>query len=369
MKIALVIGNRPHFIKAAPFLKALQAYPECQPFIVHTGQHYDHRMSGAFLEGFHFPPVDINLEVGSGPIGVQTGLMLSRLDPAYRRLAPDWIVSMGDTNTTLAAALAAYQLHIPSAHIEAGMRENIWRPEEINKKMADHCADCLFAPIPRAVDNLRKEGISDARIFLTGDITLDTFMTNREAAIVHMDMVRARFDSLPRDFDLLTLHRAETVDHPDIVSEIISALQQWPIPLVFPVHPRTEKQLAAFGFDDVLNRATHIFRLPALPYLDFLSLILHARRVVTDSSGVLKEAVYAHKPCIVLDDTTEYRELFTCGAAVMAGRTRAGILATQQRISADPIPAVENAVGLFGDGTAAARMVRILMEKRGSVGV
>jgi UDP-GlcNAc3NAcA epimerase len=361
MKIALVIGNRPHFIKAAPFLKELKAYPNIQPVIIHSGQHYDHSMSGVFLEGFSFPPVDINLEVGSGPIGVQTGKILAGLDPVYRELRPDCVISMGDTNTTLAAALAAYQLHIPNAHIEAGMREDIWRPEEINKKMADHCADFLFAPIARAVDNLKAEGIPDSRVFFTGDITYDTFVANREVAWNHFETLRKQFPDIPGTYDLLTLHRAETVDDPITLAAIIDALAAWPVPLVFPVHPRTRKQISTLGFESRLNALPHLHQLPALPYLDFLSLLLHARRVATDSSGVLKEAFYASKPCIVLDDSTEYRELFDIGAAFMGGRTTAGIAGTLSQMDHHPFP--DNAEKLFGDGNAAAKMVRIITEK------
>lgn len=360
MRIALVIGNRPHFIKTAPFLKALKTQPEMEPLIIHTGQHYDHRMSGAFLEGFRFPPIHTNLNVGSGPIGVQTGLMLSRLDPVYRDLKPDCVVSMGDTNTTLAASLAAYQQHIPNAHIEAGMRENIWRPEEINKKIADHCADFLFAPIQRAVVNLQKEGIPDHRIFFTGDITLDTFQANKPAAITNYQNLRQRFDQIPDTFDLLTLHRAETVDNPDIFRDIVETLCDWPVPLVFPVHPRTEKRLDDFQMHPLLRNAPNIHLMPALPYLDFLSLVLHARWVATDSSGVLKEAYYAAKPCIVLDESTEYREIFDQKAAFMAGRSRASIMN-----SLDVCSACNNKRGktaIFGDGTAAEKMVEILAD-------
>ncbi len=328
--------------------------------IIHTGQHYDHRMSGAFLEGFQFPPIHTNLSVGSGPIGVQTGLMISRLDPVYRELAPDCVVSMGDTNTTLAAALTAYQQHIPNAHIEAGMRENIWRPEEINKKMADHCADFLFAPIQRAVDNLRREGIPGDRIFLTGDITLDTFMMNRRTAQDHFTALRKQFDFIPEIFDLLTLHRAETVDDPDILRNIIRALSAWPVPLVFPVHPRTENRLQAFRLVDDLKQSPNIHLLPALAYLDFLSLLLHARWVATDSSGVLKEAFYASKPCIVLDDTTEYREIFDAHAAFMGGRSIASIQHTIDQCERTGTP--QQSSGLFGDGSAAEHMVAVLAE-------
>mgnify|MGYP001553621851 CR=1 FL=1 len=358
MKIALVIGNRPHFIKAAPFLKAMTAYPEMKPFIIHSGQHYDHSMSGAFLEGFHFPPVTENLEVGSGSIGEQTGKILSRLDPVYRRLKPDCVVSMGDTNTTLAASLAAYQLHLPNAHIEAGMRENIWRPEEINKKMADHCADFLFAPIPRAVENLKFEGIEENRIFHTGDITLDTFTANQSAAQSNFKSVCNRFPEIPVEYDLLTLHRAETVDDQDIFMDILQALLCWPRPLVFPVHPRTAKRIDEFGFRKDIDSSSNIICLPPLGYLDFVSLVINSKQVATDSSGVLKEAFYAGKKCIVLDESTEYREIFSLEAAFMAGRTCNSIQQTLNHTESLVFPSITD--NPFGTGHAAEEMVKII---------
>jgi len=358
MRIALVVGNRPHFIKAAPFLKAMKEYPEMEPLIIHSGQHYDHSMSGAFLEGFNFPEIAMNLEVGSGSAGVQTGKILSRLDPVYRQLKPDCVVSMGDTNTTLAAALAAYQLHIPNAHIEAGMREDTWRPEEINKKMADHCADFLFAPIPRAVDNLLREGIQRNKIFHTGDITLDTFLSNRDTAAEKFYSVNKEFGPIPENFDLLTLHRAETVDDEETLQEIVQALIKWPRPLVFPIHPRTDKRIKEFNLWDSIINSRHIHCLPPVGYLDFLSLIVNAKRVATDSSGVLKEAFYAQKKCIVLDETTEYREIFSLNAAFMAGRTSESIMKTLERMENSTYPDIEN--NPFGSGTAAQEMVKII---------
>lgn len=358
MKIALVVGNRPHFIKAAPLIRVMRTFPEIRPIIIHSGQHYDHCMSGAFLEGFSFPPIDVNLGVGSGSIGVQTGTIVARLDPVYRELQPDCVVSMGDTNTTLAAALVAYHLHIPNAHVEAGMRENIWRPEEINKKMADHCADFLFAPIPRAVRNLIMEGIPESRIFNTGDITLDTFTINREAADHHIGDVRARYPEIPLRYDLLTLHRAETVDDPVLFGQILDALAAWPVPVVFPVHPRTARQIDRFGFESRFRSMRHISRLPALPYLDFLALLLHSNRVATDSSGVLKEAFYGGKLCIVLDETTEYREIFDLKAAIMGGRRTSEILDALGVLSGMAFP--ELAENPFGDGHAAEKMMKVL---------
>ncbi|MBN1355962.1 UDP-N-acetylglucosamine 2-epimerase (non-hydrolyzing) [bacterium] len=359
MKMAIVLGNRPHFIKCAPLLKAIRDRGCIEIFLIHSGQHYDMNLSGIFLRDFDFPPIDVNLAVGSAPPAVQTGLILSRLDPVLQKCRPDRVISMGDTNTTLAASLAAYYRHIPNAHVEAGMRECIWRPEEINKKMADHCADYLFAPIPRAVENLEREGVEKARIFLSGDITLDTFCINRKTAEDRFDDLRTKLN-LPDCYDLVTLHRAESVDDRAILAEILSAFSAWPRPLVFPVHPRTGTRIAEFGLEPVLKRNDRIIELPPLSYLDFLSLLLSAHLVATDSSGVLKEAFYAGKPCLALDDTSEYRELFDLGVAVLGGRRKDTILKNLIRMDGTGFPEIP--VNPFGTGRAAETIVRILIE-------
>ncbi len=357
LKIAIVIGNRPHFIKCAPFLKALTAFDDIKPVLIHSGQHYDMNMSGIFLKDFNFPPIDINLAVGSGSSSSQTGRILCGLDEYFDKNQPDCVVSMGDTNTTLATALAAYYRHIPSAHIEAGMRENIWRPEEINKKMADHCGDFLFAPIPRAVDNLRKEGIPDTKIYLTGDITYDTFLSNKAAA-AEIFAKTSRKLNIPKTYDLLTLHRAETVDVPEIFSEVLAALTSWPRPLVFPIHPRTLRQLHDMPIRNFQKSNPHIHFLQPQGYLEFLSLLLHAHTVATDSSGVLKEAFYAGKPCIVLDNTSEYQEIFDAKSAVFGGLTTSSILTALEKLDATPPTRIKH--NPFGNGTAAQKMAKII---------
>lgn len=358
MNIAIVMGNRPHFIKSAPLIRAFQSRSDVKLFLIHSGQHYDPALSDAFLKDFQFPPIDMNLSVGSLPAAAQIGLILQRIDPVLRDHRFDRLICMGDTNTTLAAALAAYEHQIPCAHIEAGMRENIWRPEEINKKMADHCSDYLFAPIPRAVDNLLHEGIPVEKIHLTGDITLDTFMINRDVATRHINAMRDRYTELPDAFDLLTLHRAETVGNESMLRELIAGFTRWPNPIAFPVHPHTARRLQDFNLESELKNAPQIIRLPALPYLDFLALMLASSCVMTDSSGVLKEAYFAEKPCLVIDDSTEYREIFDQGHAIMGGRQADILLSHRQQMSRSRGP--HGKTNLFGTGHAAEKMVEIL---------
>ncbi len=362
MKIAIVVGNRPHFVKSAPLLKILKDMKDVQITLIHTGQHYDANLSDVFFKDFHFPKIDFNLAVGSAPNGVQTGMILSRLDPIYRDVQPDRIVCMGDTNTTLAAALAGYQQHIPTAHIEAGMREYIWRPEEINKIIADQCADYLFAPLPRAGENLKKEGIPGERIFVVGDITYDTFLHNRESANDHFTELQAEWGNIPESYDLITLHRAETVDNPELLKEMLQALSHWDHPVVFPVHPRTSRRIEQYDLDDFWRKNDHVIRKPPLSYFDFLALLLNARLIATDSSGVLKESFYAEKPCLLLDETTEYDEIMDLKAARKGGRNSRQILATCREVIDSGFPEITD--NPFGRGNAADKIVDILLNTK-----
>ncbi len=262
-------------------------------------------------------------------------------------------------NTTLAGALASYKLHIPTGHIEAGMREHTWRPEEMNKLVADHCSDFLFCPIKRASENLRKENIDESRIYFTGDITYDMFLQSIENARKSLDTLDRL--NLPNDFFLLTMHRAETVDHLNEISEVIEALIEVDNFIVYPIHPRTKKNLLRFGLYSKLEKAKNIKLIDPLGYFEFINFLLNSKMVLTDSSGVLKEAFYALKPCVTLDDTTEYREIFDLGYNILAGRKKERILESIEQMWGKVLaPVIDNP---FGDGTASKRIVKILREK------
>ncbi len=358
MKVMLIMGNRPHFIKCAPLVKEISKEPDISLVLVHTGQHYDWEMSGTFLKEFGLTAVDYNCEVGSGTHGVQTGRMLEKLDPILLTEKPDVVLVPGDTNTTLAGALAAYKFHIPTGHIEAGMREYIWRPEEMNKLVADHCSDYLFCPIKRAADSLRAENIPDSRIYFTGDITYDMFLQSKEKVQAGSDGLDRL--NLPPDFFLLTMHRAETVDHQNEVSEIVEALIEIDHSIVYPIHPRAKKFLMRFGLYSKLNRVRNIKLIDPVGYFDFINLLLKSKMVLTDSSGVLKEAFYALKPCVTLDYTTEYKEIFDLGYNILAGHKKDRILESVQEMSGKIFaPVVDNP---FGDGTASKKIISILQQ-------
>jgi UDP-N-acetylglucosamine 2-epimerase (non-hydrolysing) len=340
-------------------MKEISKESDMSSVLVHTGQHYDWEMSGTFLREFGLGAPDYNCEVGSGSHGIQTGRMLEKLDPILLSEKPDVVLVPGDTNTTLAGTLASYKLHIPTGHIESGMREYIWRPEEMNKIVADHCSDFLFCPIKRASENLRQENIPESRIYFTGDITYDMFLQSIERAKKSPDILNTL--NLGGDFFLLTMHRAETVDHPDEVSGIVEALIEIDSMIVYPIHPRTKKNLLLFGLYSRLVRAKHIKLIDPVGYFEFINLLLNSKMVLTDSSGVLKEAFYALKPCVTLDYTTEYREIFDLGYNILAGRKKDRILESVEEMRRRVfVPVIDSP---FGDGTASKQIVSILKEK------
>ena len=359
MTILHIIGNRPQLIKLAPFLGAMRRYPKVKNIILHSGQHYDYEMSKIFFQELGIPDADYNLDIGSGTHGFQTGSILVKLDPILMDVKPDMVIVYGDTNTTLAGALGAHKLHLPLAHVESGVREYVWRPEEINRKIADHCSDFCLCPIPKACANLEKEGIERGRIFHTGDITYDVFLMSTPIAEDKGEIRPPR-----EDYVLMTMHRAETVDIYDKVNGVIEALRSIPYPIVYPIHPRTKKMLTEFGLYDKLEASGRVRLIPPVGYFDFLKLLLHCRIVITDSGGVIKEAFYARKFCVTLDSSTEYKEeLFDPGYNVLAGTERDRVMDAALRMlekSSRPMTISDNP---FGDGRAGEKMAGVIMDR------
>jgi UDP-N-acetylglucosamine 2-epimerase len=354
MRLLHIVGNRPHFVKLAFFVRATTGR-DIENVVVHSGQHYDYQMSECFIRDLQLPPPAHNLAVGSGTHGVQTGLILSKLDAIISAERPDAIIVYGDTNTTLAGALAACKTELPLAHVEAGLREFTNRPEEVNRRLTDCCSQLLFCPTPRAAENLRKEGVAEERIFLTGDITYDAFL----AAARSLDSAGTCGGGMER-YALVTLHRAETVDDRDVLTEISETLLLLDRQVVFPAHPRTRKMLAQFGLLQALEDSPFVKLLPPQGYYDFLRLLLDSDLVITDSGGVIKEAFYARKPCVTLDFTNEYPEIYETGLNVLAGKSKNSVLSATVAVrQVDASSILPSAV--FGDGHAAERMVNTLM--------
>jgi len=345
MKIMSVVGARPQFIKAAPVSRVLRR--KHVEVLVHTGQHYDDNMSDVFFRELDIPEPDINLGVGSGPHGAQTGGMMTDLETVAIEVKPDWVLVYGDTNSTLAAALVAAKLHIPIAHVEAGLRSFDRRmPEEINRVLSDHVSDLLLCPTEVAVRNLAREGI-ERGVHLVGDVMYDAFLFNLAAARKRDDVVK-KLGLAPGGFALATLHRAENTDDPQHLQSILRGIDESGLEVVLPLHPRTRSRLDG-------PPPAHIRVLDPVGYFDMLALEEAAAVIVTDSGGVQKEAYFLAKPCITLRDSTEWTETVEAGWNILVGWDSDRI--AQAMLSFRPDGKRPE---LFGDGHAAEKISELL---------
>lgn len=348
MKVATVIGARPQFIKAAPVSRLLRERQT--EILVHTGQHYDENMSAVFFDELAIPSPEYNLGIGSGPHGQQTGTMLAKIEEVLLAERPDWVLVYGDTNSTLAGALAGVKLHIPVAHVEAGLRSfNRAMPEEINRVLADHISTLLFCPSQTAVDHLVAEGItSGAR--LVGDVMADTLAFAAGRARTHSTILEQL--GLERGGYLLaTVHRPENTDHPERLQSILRAFADIEEPVIFPVHPRTRKIMDGMPLHH--QRETSNPRcISPVGYLDMVQLEQSARLILTDSGGIQKEAYWLGVPCITMRDETEWVETVHAGWNVLVGADRERIVEQVRRF----VPPRERPA-LYGDGHTARRIV------------
>lgn len=348
MKFLSIVGARPQFMKAAPVARALAATHD--HMLVHTGQHYDTNMSGVFFEELGLSRPDFDLAIGSGPHGAQTGAMLAALEPVMQSARPDWVIVYGDTNSTLAGALAASKLQIRVAHVEAGLRSfNRAMPEEINRVVADHVSDVLFCPSEVAVEHLRAEGITRG-VHDVGDVMADALIP-LAARARERSTVMATLGLTPGRFVLATLHRAENTDDPARLGGIVAAINSLDETVVLPVHPRTAKMLggleARFG--------PHVRVIEPVGYLDMLQLAQHARLILTDSGGLQKEAYWLGVPCVTTRDETEWVETVANGWNVLAGADRNRIVTAVATFAPPP-----SRPPLYGGGHASAHIARIL---------
>ncbi len=338
MKIALVCGARPNFMKISPLIRAIEKHKTSsgtnliEPILVHTGQHYDYKMSQAFFQDLGLPQADIYLSVGSGTHAEQTGKIMIEFEQVLFKEKPDLVIVVGDVNSTLAAALAAVKLHIPVAHVEAGLRSyDRTMPEEINRLLTDAISDYLFTPSPDANENLKREGIADEKIFLVGDIMVDSLLYNMERAEESQILTRLGLDK--GSYAVLTLHRPSNVDKKESLLQIIHAVREISqrIPIVFPAHPRTRKSIKSFEFMRFF-KDEHIRLIEPLGYLDFLKLEINARLVMTDSGGIQEETTVVNIPCLTLRDTTERPITISQGTNVLVGNDTQKIITEASRI-------------------------------------
>ncbi len=357
MKILTVVGARPQFMKAAVVSRALQVLGGAKEVMVHTGQHYDELMSGVFFRELEISPPAYNLAIGSAGQGVQTGRMMEALEPVMQAEKPNIVMVYGDTNSTMAGALVAAKLHIPIAHVEAGLRSfNTAMPEEINRVVTDHVSHWLFAPTENAVKNLVREGLADQSVRLVGDVMYD-------AALAYADDSRAanllqRLGIETGKYVLATIHRAENTDNKVRLSQIFEALADLAssVPVVFPAHPRTLGALASLGLDS--RQVANLKFMDPLGYLDMLVLEKCAGTIITDSGGVQKEAFFFRVPCVIVRDETEWVELVRLGGAVLVSPDE---ITEAAKNSTYGIPE-ELASTLYGGGHASDRIARELLK-------
>jgi len=371
-KLISIVGVRPQFVKAAMICAAAAGHNQKQArehrikhLLLHTGQHYDYEMAAVFFQQLPLPAPDFNLGVGSGTHGAQTAAMLKGIEKILLKEKPDCVIVYGDTNSTLAGALAAVKMHIPTAHVESGLRSyNRRMPEEINRIATDHVSDLLFCPTRAAVKLLEHEGIRD-NVYFTGDVMLDAVKAFAPVA-AHRSVILNSVGVSPGKFILATIHRAENTDSLERMRGLVETLCRLEKPVVFSVHPRLREKLNhEAGYQKLgkeLARAAHVKMVAPLSYLDMLHLESNARLIMTDSGGVQKEAYFVGTPCITLRDETEWTETLQDGWNRLAGASPEKILPMVRSLWTGSLPRSKPALSAFGDGKAAGNILHSLLE-------
>lgn len=364
IRLLSIVGARPNFMKIAPVAKAIEPHRErFEHRLVHTGQHYDERMSQSFFEDLRMPRPDINLEVGSGSHAEQTGKVMMAIEPVLRDFMPDCVLVVGDVNSTLACALAAKKLNLNVAHIEAGLRSNDrTMPEEINRLATDAISDLLFTTDRFANANLKNEGVATERVHFVGNVMIDTLLTHLQAA--KASGAKRKYGVEHGAYATLTLHRPSNVDSAASLSGLLTAiLDAAPnLPLIFPIHPRTRQRIEEFGLSHLFAGAAGrpgIFMVEPLPYLEFLDLNSGACLIITDSGGLQEEATILGVPCITLRENTERPITIVDGTNVLAGTAPDKVATAIKKTLA--APARRSAPPEKWDGKAAERIVDVLM--------
>lgn len=363
MNLMLVLGARPQIIKSAPFIHLATRDKQIHLDVVHTGQHYDYEMTKIFFEELGLLDPMVNLNVGSGSHAQQTAKIMTRLEKILQKQKPELVIVPGDTNSTLAGALTAAKIHIPVAHIEAGARSYDMRmPEEINRCLTDHCSTLLFTSTENCTKNLSKEGISQGRIYQTGDPMYDVVLQQLPQA--QRNTILQELCLEPRAYAMLTTHRPENTDEPQNLRNIVNAIANLkPLTVVFPVHPRTLRKLKKFRLYNKIQKQKHIKLVKPLGYHENLNIIKNAMLVLTDSGGMQKEAFWLRTPCITIRENTEWIETVELKANYLTGASTRKITSTAKEI-------IENAEEItnklkklpnpFGDGKASQRILKTI---------
>jgi UDP-N-acetylglucosamine 2-epimerase (non-hydrolysing) len=369
LKVIIVAGARPNFMKVAPIVDAMKRRDtDFQPLLVHTGQHYDAAMSEAFFRDLEMPEPDVYLGVGSGSHAQQTASIMQAFEPVVVKEQPDWVVVVGDVNSTLACALVSVKLGIKVAHVEAGLRSrDRTMPEEINRLLTDQIADLLLTPSRDADQNLVAEGIPAERIRFVGNVMIDSLLTQLDRA--RQSTARADLGLADKEYAVLTLHRPSNVDDPAAFVRVIDALEEISrrLPIVFPAHPRTRKMIDELGLTDRVEKIKNLLVIDPVGYLDFLQLLSGARLALTDSGGIQEETTVLGIPCITLRENTERPITVEMGTNTIAGTNPANIVEAALR-ALDQAPNTSAArVPPLWDGRTADRILDRLIERNARV--
>ncbi len=362
IKIINVVGARPNFMKIAPIQREMAKYDNIQPVLVHTGQHYDERMSKLFFDDLQLPKPDIYLDVRSGSHAVQTAKVMMAFEEVLKQEKPDLVIVVGDVNSTAACSMVAAKMETKIAHVEAGLRSfDRTMPEEINRLVTDVLSDFLFVTEKSGLENLKREGIDDSKVHFVGHVMIDSliyFEPMAEKSTVLQDL---RLE--PQNYGLITLHRPSNVDHKENFLKLLNAFEhiEKQIPLIFPIHPRSQKMIDQFGLRDKVEKMKNLRLLEPLGYLDFMKLLHNAKLVLTDSGGIQEETTYLGIPCITMRENTERPITVEIGSNVLVGTDTERIIAEAQKVLDGN--AKKGQIPELWDGKAAERIVRILNEK------
>ncbi|MBA7656427.1 UDP-2,3-diacetamido-2,3-dideoxy-D-glucuronate 2-epimerase [subsurface metagenome] len=362
IKIVCVCGARPNFIKIAPLMKTFKAKEYFHTLLVHTGQHYDENMSRFFFDDLDIPRPDVNLEVGSASHAVQTAEIMKRFEPVVLDFKPDYVIVVGDVNSTIACGLVAVKLGIKLVHVEAGLRSFDWTmPEEINRILTDRISDLLFVTEQSAIDNLKNEGIDSHKVHFVGNIMIDTLLANREKA--KKSNILNQLGLCKRKYGVITLHRPSNVDDTEKLQAILLALNeiQKELKLVLPVHPRTRKKIDRMDMEELVRGMENLLLIHPVGYLDFLCLMSNAALVITDSGGIQEETTILGIPCMTLRENTERPVTIAEGTNHLVHATSEDILKNYRAIrGADKN--INRGIPKLWDGKAAQRIARIIAD-------
>ncbi len=365
LKVICVCGARPNFMKIAPLMKAFKKSGSIETLLVHTGQHYDKKMSHLFFEELDIPQPDINLEVGSGSHAVQTAEVMKRFEPVVLDFKPDYVLVVGDVNSTIACGLVAVKLGVKLIHVEAGLRSfDRTMPEEINRVLTDSISDLLFVTEQSGVDNLKHEGINSSKVHMVGNVMIDTLLANRRKA--EQSDILEQLHLEKKKYAVITLHRPSNVDCLEGLEKIIAAFEviQKDLKLVFPIHPRTKKNIEGSALQTRMNAMQNLVLLDPVGYLDFLKLTANAAVAITDSGGIQEETSILSVPCLTLRENTERPVTITEGTNRLVKLTTEDILNAYQDLKSRQF-CITGKIPKFWDGKAADRIVQTLLSIHG----